>query len=253
MSPAVQVEAAARAAGARVRAARRRAHASRSTCASSRRPIATSRQMVSDGTFREDLFYRLNVIPIEIPPLRERREDIPLLVDHFVRKHQQRTGKRIDRVDDGVRRGAAALRLAGQRARAREHDRARGGPVDRRRDRPRVDLVARRWRRRPIGLLPSLKLRTNIEWVEQETIRRALEQRRRREERRRRTDGHQPARAELLPGQVQVPIRHTRVCLTRAVTDYGALKPLCVSLPISSKNRRFRSFRFRHRLCLCDP
>src|SRR3954463_4499939 len=60
------------------------------------------RQMVADGTFQEDLFYRLNVIPIEIPSLRSRREDIPVLIDHFVRKHQQRTGKRIERLEEGV-------------------------------------------------------------------------------------------------------------------------------------------------------
>src|SRR5258707_9350113 len=60
------------------------------------------RQMVGDGRFQEDLFYRLNVIPIELPPLRERRDDIPALVDHFVRKHAQRTGRRIDRIDDSV-------------------------------------------------------------------------------------------------------------------------------------------------------
>ena len=60
------------------------------------------RQMVADGKFQEDLFYRLNVIPIELPPLRERREDVPVLVAHFVAKHAQRIGRRIERVDDSV-------------------------------------------------------------------------------------------------------------------------------------------------------
>ena len=58
------------------------------------------RQLVSEGKFLEDLFYRLNVIPIEMPPLRERLEDIPLLVEHFVSRFAERTGKQIDGVDE---------------------------------------------------------------------------------------------------------------------------------------------------------
>jgi len=51
--------------------------------------------MIREGKFREDLFYRLNVFPIEIPPLRERREDVPLLVNYFISKLSRRMGKKI--------------------------------------------------------------------------------------------------------------------------------------------------------------
>jgi two-component system response regulator AtoC len=62
---------------------------------------ATLRNLDDDvqiGRFREDLFYRLNVVSINIPPLRERREDIPVLIEHFMKKHNKRLGLAIKRV-----------------------------------------------------------------------------------------------------------------------------------------------------------
>jgi two-component system response regulator AtoC len=64
---------------------------------------ATNRDLkalIVEGRFREDLYYRLNVVPIALPALRERKEDIPLLVQHFVEKYDQRLGKKVERVDD---------------------------------------------------------------------------------------------------------------------------------------------------------
>ena len=69
---------------------------------------ATNREldrMVAENTFREDLYYRLNVIPITVPPLRDRPEDLPMLVNHFLKKYAPAAGKSILRVD------AAALQV----------------------------------------------------------------------------------------------------------------------------------------------
>jgi DNA-binding NtrC family response regulator len=132
------------------------------------------RQLVTQGKFQDDLFYRLNVIPIEIPPLRERREDIPALVEHFIKKHAQRTGRRIERMDDDALAGLQQYEWPGN-VRELENTIERAvvlsqGPTITSRAISVLGAAPQ-----PSSGLPSTKLRPNIEWVEKETIRRALE------------------------------------------------------------------------------
>jgi two-component system response regulator AtoC len=61
------------------------------------------KQMVSEGKFREDLYYRLNVLPVALPPLRERREDIPMLMEHFIDRYFRRRGDEVPPVSEAVK------------------------------------------------------------------------------------------------------------------------------------------------------
>jgi PAS domain S-box-containing protein len=67
--------------------------------AATNKPLA---EQVARGTFREDLFYRLNVVKIVLPPLTDRREDIPLLIQHFIRQFNAEHGKRIDGISEAA-------------------------------------------------------------------------------------------------------------------------------------------------------
>jgi DNA-binding NtrC family response regulator len=134
------------------------------------------RQLVSDGKFLEDLFYRLNVIPIEMPALRERREDIALLVEHFMRRFAERTGKQIDGVDEKAMLELTRYDWPGN---VRELENTMERAV--------VLATTPHLTSRTVWLMsatatpataavPSLKLHQNLEWAERETMRRALEQ-----------------------------------------------------------------------------
>jgi DNA-binding NtrC family response regulator len=134
------------------------------------------RQLVADGKFLEDLFYRLNVIPVEMPPLRERREDIPMLVDHFVKRFAERTGKTIDGVDEKAMAELTRYEWPGN-VRELENTIERAvvlstSPVLTSRTVWLMSATATP----AAAAVPSLKLHQNLEWAERETMRRALEQ-----------------------------------------------------------------------------
>jgi DNA-binding NtrC family response regulator len=131
-------------------------------------------QMVSEGRFQQDLFYRLSVIPLHLPPLRERREDVPLLCEHFLRKHSQRSGRAVERLDDEALRVLASYDWPGN-VRELENTLERAvvladGPVI---GAAQIKLTAAA--APAASALPSLKLHANVEWAERESIRRALQ------------------------------------------------------------------------------
>ena len=123
------------------------------------------RRAIAEKRFREDLFYRLNVVPLRIPALRERREDIPLLARHFLEQHNRRSGAP-EALDGGRARPDARARLAGKRPRAGERGgagrrplRRAGDPAVRRGLRPGRRAPCRRRRRRSPTWWPGAERR----------------------------------------------------------------------------------------------
>jgi len=132
------------------------------------------RQMVAEGRFQEDLFYRLNVIPIRIPPLRERREDIAVLAEHFVVKHAHRSGQPARQLHESA---LAVLQRYDWPGNVRELENTLERAVVLSREPViRADAISGLYAATPAATgLPSTRLHQNLEWMERETIRRALE------------------------------------------------------------------------------
>ncbi|HVO12657.1 MAG TPA: sigma-54 dependent transcriptional regulator [Vicinamibacteria bacterium] len=133
------------------------------------------RAMVAEGRLQEDLYYRLSVIPIVLPPLRERPEDVPLLLEHFLRKHAQRLGRRVDGFEPAVLDRLRSYHWPGN-VRELENTVERAvvlasGPVI---DAAAVSMVEPAPGAAAAVGLPSRRLHENVEWAEQESVRRAL-------------------------------------------------------------------------------
>ena len=140
-------------------------------------------QRVAEGKFREDLYYRLSVIRIHVPPLRERREEIPHLSTYFLREASERLGKPDIHLELGDARRVLAVLVAGQRAPAEERDSAGGGAQRARRDDRALPPVAgNRQRaasnldvRRPDDASSAANLASAVEQVERDMIQAALD------------------------------------------------------------------------------
>ncbi len=132
------------------------------------------RQLVSEGKFQEDLYYRLNVIPIALPALRERRDDIPILIEHFIRKHAQRAGKRIEGIEPGALKAMQQYDWPGN-VRELENALERAVVLS-------TTPVLQSSAVFMLGAagtaqagLPSLNLEQNLAWAERETLKKALD------------------------------------------------------------------------------
>jgi len=131
------------------------------------------KRLVEDGRFLEDLYYRLNVIPLVLPPLRERREDVAGLVEHFLRKHAQRSGRRVTEIREDALQRLMAYDWPGN-VRELENTIERAvvlsrGPVIEADDITMPGIAGT-----SSAGLPSLQLRSNVEWAERQSVQQAL-------------------------------------------------------------------------------
>lgn len=131
-------------------------------------------ELVAAGQFQGDLFYRLHVVPIVVPPLRERPGDIPALVEYFVDKHAVRCGKSIDTLEDGVVALLQAYHWPGN-VRELENTIERAVVLTTGSAIGRESVTVESGTDGPMAGRMSLKLRQNVERTEYETIRRALQ------------------------------------------------------------------------------
>ena len=137
------------------------------------------RRAVAEGKFREDLFYRLSVFPISMPPLRERGDDVVLLAEEFARQFAARAGQRLAPIGPEAAARLRGVRVARQRARAAERHRACGHHRARR---P-AELRARVARASPPPpaagipgpICPGVLTARELARLERENLRRALE------------------------------------------------------------------------------
>ena len=88
------------------------------TCASCAPPTLELDEEVKSGNFREDLLFRINTVEIHLPPLRDRREDIPLLAAHFLNRNRARYRKQVSGFSARCYAATDALPVAGERTRA---------------------------------------------------------------------------------------------------------------------------------------
>jgi len=130
-------------------------------------------QLVDQGQFQEDLFYRLHVVPIVMPPLRERVEDISMLAGYFASKHATRNAKAIEAIDDDVVARLEEYHWPGN-VRELENTIERAVVLTTGSTISHGAVTLEPTSSVRASVVPSLKLRQNVEWIERETIRRAL-------------------------------------------------------------------------------